>query len=104
MNKIIKYLMYFPRLIISCDIPVRLWYRILTRDIKINHPIGIIIGEGVQIGKNVTIYQNTTLGRKHEKSTAYPRILDNATIYANCLIIGDVEIEGKVPCGTIKIS
>lgn len=56
------------------------------------HPIGIVIGAGVEIGNNVTIYQNVTLGRKYKNKWEYPIIEDNVTIYCNTTIIGKVKI------------
>lgn len=56
------------------------------------HPIGIVIGEGVNIGYNCTIYQNVTIGLKSSSDKNYPRIGNNVKVYANSIIIGDIEI------------
>ena len=53
------------------------------------HPTAIVIGDKVQIGKNVTIYQNVTCGQKKD---FYPSICDGAVIYAGAIIIGNVKI------------
>ena len=53
------------------------------------HPVGIVIGQGVNIGKNCTIYQNVTIGSKNGK---YPKIGNNVIIYANSVVVGDITI------------
>lgn len=53
------------------------------------HPDGIVIGEKSIIGKNVTIYQQVTIGQNHKK---YPIIGNNVIIYAGAKIIGNVHI------------
>lgn len=62
---------------------------------KFPHPIGIVIGQKVELGKNCTIYQNVTIGTKNTddyKNAKYPVIGNNVTIYPNSIIIGDVHI------------
>lgn len=64
--------------------------------LSLPHPVGIIIGREVKIGKNATIYQGVTLGQKNNK---YPIVGDNVTIYAGAKIIGDVTIGNNVIVG-----
>lgn len=64
--------------------------------LRIAHPIGICIA-GCQIGENLTIYQNCTIGMKHNnlkdnENHSVPIIGNNVTMYANSQIIGDVEV------------
>lgn len=61
-------------------------------NLTLPHPLGIIIGEGVKIGDNCTIYQNVTLGRKNMNIAEYPTIGNNVIIYCNSAVIGDIEI------------
>lgn len=72
-------------------------------DIKIPHPVGIVIGEGVVIGDNVTIYQNVTLGRKNKEKGEYPRIDDNVIIYSNAVVAGDVHIKKNTIIGANSV-
>lgn len=51
-----------------------------------------MIGDGVEIGRNVTIFQNVTLGRSDAGVEAYPRIGCNTIIYSGAVIIGDVSV------------
>lgn len=62
----------------------------IDKTIKFPHPIGIVIGDDVVIGKNVKIWQQVTLG-SHGKSTQifdYPIIKEDVKIYAGAKIIG----------------
>lgn len=59
------------------------------------HPVGIVLGMKVRLGKNCVIYQNVTVGTKETKNfmvAPYPTIEDNVTIFANSVIFGDVTI------------
>ena len=56
------------------------------------HPIGLVIGKKVALGKNCTIYQNVTIGAKNFLAESYPQIGNNVTIYANAILIGDIVI------------
>lgn len=56
----------------------------------------IHIAAGCRIGKNVTIFQNVTIGQSKEK---YPMIGGNVIIGAGANIIGDVKIGNNVRIG-----
>ena len=70
------------------------------------HPIGIVIGLKVVIGKNCEVYQNVTIGTKDTKSFEngkYPKIGNNVIIYPNSIIIGDITIGDNVIIGAGSI-
>ena len=60
--------------------------------LRLPHATGIVIGDGSVIGRDVTIYQNVTLGRKNAKHNAYPSIGNNCTIYAGAVLVGEIEV------------
>ena len=60
------------------------------------HPIGIVIGKQVEIGKNCVIYQNVTIGQEHN---ALPKIGDNVCICAGAILLGDITIGNNVIIG-----
>ena len=74
----------------------------IGKNFFIDHGTGVVIGETSIIGDNVKIYQGTTLGAlsfpKDERGRVikggkrHPTIEDNATIYAEATILGDVVI------------
>lgn len=74
----------------------------IGRNFFIDHGTGVVIGETSVIGRNVKIYQGTTLGalsfRRDERGRIikggkrHPTIEDDVTIYAEATILGDVTI------------
>lgn len=70
-------------------------YNLYKQKTKLPHPVGIVIGMKVKLGKNCTIYQNVTIGTKDTEDFLvgkYPQIGNNVTIYPNAVIIGDITI------------
>lgn len=61
----------------------------ILNDICFPHLQNIVIGEGVMIGKNCTIFQGVTLGQNRGR---YPILGDNVIVYAGAKIVGDVYI------------
>ena len=71
----------------------------------IDHGTGVVIGETVEIGKNVKIYQGVTLGAlsfdKNERgelvrgSKRHPTLEDGVVIYANATVLGGKTIVGE---------
>lgn len=79
-----------PRLILACDID----HPQLPVSTTIPHPVGIAIAGCTEIGQNVTIHQNVTIGMKDD---GCPTICDGAKIYSGAVVIGDVRVgEGAV--------
>lgn len=56
------------------------------------HPVGIVIGKKVNIGKNCVVYQNVTIGVSNSRFEDYPIIGNHVIIYAGAIIIGKVII------------
>ena len=68
--------------------------------VKFAHPVGVVIGEGVIIDNNVTIFQQVTIGGRggvKVECKKYPIIEDNVIIYAGAKVIGGI----TVGCGSI---
>jgi len=59
----------------------------------IDHGMGVVIGETAEIGENVTIYHNVTLGGVSlEKGKRHPTIEDNVVIGAGAKVLGAITI------------
>lgn len=71
----------------------------IAQGLRLPHPISIVIGGGVKIGSNVTIYQSVTLGKNRN---GYPTIHDNVTIYPSSVIVGSVEIGDSAVIGALS--
>lgn len=67
----------------------------IGKGLKIKHMNGLVIGDGVKVGDNVTVYQQVTLGGKNigdmEKDN-YPIIEDNVIIFSGAKILGKITI------------
>jgi serine O-acetyltransferase len=67
----------------------------IGENLSLRHVNGVVIGDGVQIGGNVIIYQQVTIGGKNIGDAAndnYPIIEDNVTLFAGSKILGSVKI------------
>lgn len=71
----------------SCDI---------NGDIPIStrfpHPVGIVIGSRAEIGEDVDIYQNVTIGSTQGSEHGYPVIGDNVVLYAGATVVNDIRV------------
>lgn len=86
----------------SCDIS---YNSKIGKGLKMNHPIGIIIGNNVIIEENVTIFQQVTLGShgKRGLNLRYPKIESGVIIYAGAKIIGGVTIGTNAVIGANSV-
>lgn len=69
----------------------------------LRHPIGIVIGKGVEIGRDVTIFQNVTLGKADTNINAYPRIGHGTIVYAGAVVLGDVHVGNNCIVGANSV-
>ncbi|MDG2520498.1 serine acetyltransferase [Caulobacter segnis] len=82
------------RVLFACDVSPGAMF---SGPPNLHHPLGIVVGMGAVIGRNVTIYQGVTIGGS--RSGKYPNIGDNVTIYANATIVGGVMIGDNAVVG-----
>lgn len=86
-------LYYKCRLVVkrNCDIS---YDAVIGKNLRLPHPLGIVIGAGVIIGNNVIIFQQVTFGSHGKRGLdfSYPVIENNVKIYAGAKIIGGVTI------------
>ncbi|MBS6375007.1 MAG: hypothetical protein KH431_10425 [Erysipelotrichaceae bacterium] len=65
--------------------------------LRFGHANGVIIGRGVNIGKNCMIYQQVTIGTKQYEENisldSYPTLENNCILYAGCKVIGPIHLE-----------
>lgn len=66
--------------------------------LRLPHPVGVVVGEGVKISEWVTLYQGVTLGQGSTKMR-YPKVGDRATIFANAVVFGDVRVGSRAVIG-----
>ena len=66
----------------------------------IDHGTGIVIGETCEIGENVKVYQNVTLGalsvsKEMSNTKRHPTLGDNVVVYSGATILGGESIVGE---------
>lgn len=88
----------FNMILHSCDISPK---ANIGPGFLIPHVFGIVIGHGVTAGKNLTLFQNVTIGAKTRLENSkivydYPFLKDNVTIYPNVLLYGNIEVGNNV--------
>lgn len=93
---------YTKRLALCCDLRCGINY-VGKNKTKFPHPVGIVIGIGVKVGYNCTIFQNVTIGTKTLFKHDYPILGDNVIVGANSVIIGDVIIGNNVVIGACTL-
>jgi serine O-acetyltransferase len=54
------------------------------------HPIAIVVGNGVTVGRRASIFQDVTLGS--DRHGGYPTIGDDVVVYPGATIVGAVKI------------
>lgn len=91
-------LLYFQRILSGCHISP---YAKIGHRVKFPHPTGVVIGENVQIGDGVKIFQHVTLGShgKPGQEMGYPIIESDVIIFASAIIIGSVSVGHKAVIG-----
>lgn len=68
----------------------------IGKGLRLPHPVGIVIGARTIIGKNVTIYQNCTIGGARTgdvKKGNQPIIGDNVTLFSGAMALGNIRIK-----------
>lgn len=74
--------------------------------LKFPHPTGIVIGDGVEIGKNCIIYQQVTFGGARlgdAKNNYYPHVGDNVVFFAGAKVIGKITIKSNSVIGANSV-
>lgn len=84
----------FVRKFTACEIPLRY----IFSNVWFVHPVGVVIGKRVEIGKNVQIYSCVTIGRKGmDRDKPMPVIEDNVIIYTGAKVLGNITVgEGAI--------
>tara|TARA_R110002020_G_scaffold417440_5_gene626611 strand:- start:305 stop:847 length:543 start_codon:yes stop_codon:yes gene_type:complete len=87
----------------NCDIS---YNASLGKNLRLPHPIGIVIGDGVIIEDDVMIFQQVTFGshgKKEIKAKEYPIIKSGVKIFAGAKIIGGITIGENAVIGANSV-
>jgi serine O-acetyltransferase len=65
----------------------------IGKGVLLDHGTGVVIGETAEVGNNVSILQNVTLGGTGKQhGDRHPKVSDNVLIGANATILGNIRI------------
>ena len=67
------------------------------------HPSGQVIGSGVVIGDDVSLYQHVTLGARDEREDGYPTLENGVVIFAGAVVLGAVRIGSGAVVGANSV-
>jgi len=76
----------------------------LGEGVFIDHGMGVVIGETAEIGDNVTLYQDVTLGgTSRQRKKRHPTLGNNVVVGVGAQLIGDITIgeSSKVGAGSV---
>lgn len=72
----------------------------IGRRFFIDHGMGVVIGETTEIGDDVLLYQNVTLGGTgNERGKRHPTIGDKVVIGTGAKVLGNIQIGNNVKIG-----
>ena len=74
----------------------------IKNGLHLPHPTSIVFGSSVELGENVTIYQNTTIGGLRTgdaKKKLHPVVGNNCTVFANSLVLGNIVLQDYTTVG-----
>jgi serine O-acetyltransferase len=78
----------------------------IGRGVFIDHATGVVIGETAEVGDNVLIYQQVTLGGVSlNKGKRHPTIEDGVTIGAGAKVLGNIRVgkDAKIGANSVVI-
>ncbi len=78
----------------------------IGRGVFIDHATGVVIGETAEVGNNVLIYQQVTLGGVSlNKGKRHPTIEDGVTIGAGAKVLGNIRVgkDAKIGANSVVI-
>lgn len=64
------------------------------------HPCGVVIGNGVVVGAECTIYQHVTLGQNRG---LYPVLESGVIVYAGAVVVGEVKVGSNAVIGANSV-
>ena len=56
------------------------------------HPSGVVVGNGVRSGEDLTLFQNVTLGARSLGGNDYPVLGRGVIVFANSIVTGDIRL------------
>ena len=70
--------------------------------LKLPHPTGITIGIGARLARDVTVYQNVTIG-SGRRDKSYPQIGEGCVIFPGAVVVGGISIGPRAVIGANSV-
>lgn len=101
LRPMVKFLHELNSVVVGVQIPL---YAKIDGGLCIKHYSGVVVNGYATLGRNVTLFQNVTIGRSFAgKNKGVPKIGNNVIIFSGASIIGGVEIGDNVVIGTNSV-
>jgi serine O-acetyltransferase len=65
---------------------------VIGAGLHLPHPSGIVVGNGVRAGEDLTLFQNVTLGARTLGGSDYPVVGRGVIIFANSIVTGEIRL------------
>lgn len=99
-RRVISKLAYLQRFISNCEI---FFSADIADGLFVVHGLGTVIGPRVRSGKNLTIYQNCTLGAQYDTAHSNPTLGDDVIVYAGAKVIGGINVGKNAVIGANSV-
>lgn len=86
------------KILLHVELPPMKW------SVHLPHPYNVVVHPDAGIGKEVTIYHNVTIGRKHSGAKAgVPTISDEVTIFPHAVVLGSIVVGRGATIGAAAV-
>ncbi|TWU41298.1 Serine acetyltransferase [Novipirellula aureliae] len=77
---------------------------IIDSGLVLPHPVGVVIGSGAMLGKNVFLFSGVVIGQR--ETGAWPTLEDGVNVYAGAKVLGKVRVgkDAKVGANAVVIN
>lgn len=101
LRPIIKLLHELNSVLVGIQIPL---YAKIDGGLCIKHYSGVVVNGYATLGRNITLFQNVTIGRSFAgKNNGVPKIGNNVIIFPGASIVGRIEIGDNVVIGANSV-
>lgn len=83
-----KFFSFLLRLVTKCDVH---YAAKIQGGVVFPHAVGVIVGEGSEIGRGCSLFHGVTLGAK-EGREGYPKLEEGVNLYPGSVLVGDIRV------------
>ena len=73
--------------------------------LRLPHPVGVVVGQGVRAGRDLTLFQHVTLGARSMGGNDYPEFGNGVIVFPNSLVLGSIRVgdNARVGAGSVVL-